>query len=375
MLQNLQLIPTDPLFENFAQFCADERAEKTNLGVGIFLDDRGENFVLPSVRDAAAKIPTKNFSYLPMRGHPQFLENCEKFFFGKISGEFAAQQSAGGSHALRIGGDLFFRAGARKILVGAPTWINHFGIFSKFKFEEFPHLKNGEINFSEYQKKISAADENSILLLQGGASHNPIGKNFSKTQLENLLEILRDKKIFVFVDFAYFGFGEKIKKDREWLQILAKNLENLAVAFSFSKNASLYKQRVGALFIKTRAKNLVESNLQNLMRQQISNPPAFGAEIMNFIFENSFEKWTAEVDDLQQKLVDRRQKLCAAVGEKFSEIKKTAGMFALLPISPEKINWLQKKFAIYLPDSGRINFGGVAPEKIDFLAKKFLEVL
>ena len=213
-----------------------------------------------------------------------------------------------------------------------------------------------------------------VFFCQIKTGDNPTGLNLSLKQIENLIEILRDREIFVFVDFAYLGLGNDLDSDCQNLRFLWENLDDIAFGASFSKNASLYKHHTGAVFVKTNRKKIVQSQLQNLIRSDISNPPAFGSDILINIFENNFEQWKKELNAIKNSLNQRREKLCQKVGSKFDYLRRERGLFGMLPLSPQQISKL-KKNSIYLPESGRINFGGIPENKIDFLAEKFGEIL
>lgn len=56
---------------------------------------------------------------------------------------------------------------------------------------------------------------------------------------------------------------------------------------SYSKNASIYNMRTGALFIKTNNKAAVESHLQQLCRKTVSTAPATGQQIVANVINDS----------------------------------------------------------------------------------------
>jgi len=378
-MYNLIQLPEDPLFATLKEFRADSNPQKINLGVGFLGDENGRAFVFDSIKKAAQKINFENFNYLPIQGDKKFLEHTVKFFLGKNFDDWdkiAYQQTCGGTQGISLFNQFAIRANLKKLIIGTPTWVNHFGLLKNLEIIKVPHLdENEKINLVGYKQELEKIEKNSILFLQGGGAHNPIGKNFSISQLEELLDLIIEKNLFVFVDCAYFGLGNNKDEDQKFCKWLFDKIPNLAFSVSFSKNASLYKHRTGVFFMKTKEKNIVQSHLQNIIRIDISNPPSFGSEIMNIVFENFYENWLQELENIRQNLNLRRKKLCEELGSKFLSIKDGKGLFGLLPISENQVNLLKKKFSIYLPKSGRINFGGVPINKINFLAEKITEIL
>ena len=126
---------------------------------------------------------------------------------------------------------------------------------------------------------------------------------------------------------------------------------------------------------KTNKKDLVESNLQNLIRGSISNAPAFGAEIMSMIFNDDIDSWKNELESARSDLVSRRKQFCEALALDLPALQNGKGMFGLLPLNKNQIAELKEKYAIYIPDNGRISFGGMAPNKIQYLAEKIRNIL
>ena len=68
--------------------CTDER--KVNVCVGAYRDEKGQPWVLPSVRAAELKMMQdgENKEYLPIEGDAQFIEKALQFAYG--SGDDAA---------------------------------------------------------------------------------------------------------------------------------------------------------------------------------------------------------------------------------------------------------------------------------------------
>ena len=298
MFQNLPFLPTDPIFGLMSQFREDSRSYKVNLGVGIYSNPDGNPFVFPSVKKAAQELDIEDFNYQPIGGNKEFIKNSAQLALGDAytSSGWTGVATCGGTQACRIVADLLKTSGTKDLLLSDPTWGNHIALFQSLNLIRIPHLdKNQNVDFQNYEAVLQKAAPESCLVLQGGQTHNPIGKNLSIAQLEELLPLIKKKNIFVFVDFAYLGMGENLAEDRKMLQFLWNNLEEMALGLSYSKNASLYEHRTGALIIKTNSQDIVRSQLENIIRSSISMAPGFGQEIMNRVFEKYQDTWHQEL--------------------------------------------------------------------------------
>ena len=56
MFENLKPVAIDPILGLMVAFKADNRAEKIDLGVGVYQDDRGRTPVMASVKEAESRL-------------------------------------------------------------------------------------------------------------------------------------------------------------------------------------------------------------------------------------------------------------------------------------------------------------------------------
>ncbi len=371
MLTSIKKLPQDPIFQLLHEFIEDQHENKINLGIGLYSNAEGHPYVFPSIKKAFQEVDTDNFNYQPIAGNREFLNLSADLALDNPDHSYLAMQSTcGGTQACRLFNDLILRhEGKKKILVGLPTWGNHFAVFKDMEPITFDHLnEKGEPNFSAYDQALQEATNKSILLLQGGQTHNPTGKNLSLKQIQKLIPIINEKEIIVFIDCAYLGFGERFEEDRKYLKLCYLNIDNFAFGLSYSKNASLYEHRTGALFIKTKNKEATESQLQQLARESISMSPGLGQEIIVNILKNNKEEWLQEVEEVREDIEHRKNSLLAQLPKEFSYLKNCRGMFGVLQLSPEKIQKLKEEFHIYISGNGRINFAGIRPKKVPYIA-------
>lgn len=361
--------PLDPLFKLYGEYLADSRPEKVNLGIGIYTDPRGRPFVFPSIQQAAKCQPTDNFNYDPIRGNADFLRLASELVLGDDAMNTAAQQSVGGTHAVSLFGALARGAGYRHLAIGTPTWGNHLALFGGYDIHEFDHLDaSGEPDIAAYEAAIRTAPEGSVLLIHGGPTHNPTGKNIAASEIVRLAPEINARGIFVFIDAAYLGFGNGLNEDIAEIRAIFAAVDRIAIGVSFSKNASMYRHRLGALFMKTTDAEKVEALMQTLVRESISMPPGFGSSVMVDVLMNARDAWAAELDSARRDIDSRRTSLIAQLPATFHHLKNCRGLFGLIGLSREQIDRLRDEYAIYIPNSSRVNFGGMEVERIDYVA-------
>lgn len=372
MFENLEQIPLDPIFRILGEYKSDSRKKKVNLTIGFYFDQNGKPYVFPVAKKAFKKIDQKDFYYQPIGGNQEYLNLTANFVLDKKKfPNLAMISTCGGTQACRLFADLIKRAyGKRKIYIATPTWGNHFAVFQSLKIQKFEHLdEEGEINFQAYKDIAKKAEAGSIILLQGGQTHNPTGLNLSLPQLEKLIKIINKRKLTLYIDAAYIGMGEGLAKDKKYLKLAYQKCEKIGIGVSYSKNASLYELRTGALFIKTENKTAVESQLQQLTRESISMAPGFGQEIMIQILKNHRKQWETELEAARKNLETRKKELVKNLPPEHKHLKKCQGLFGLLHISKQQLEKLRSDHGIYITDGNRINFGGLRQKDIPYIAK------
>lgn len=372
MFDRLPQLPLDPIFQLLADFQADERPGKVNLGIGVYKDQTGNPVVFPSIQLAFAEVDSTNFNYQPIRGNAEFLERVAQLLLPERNSEqWALQATCGGTQACRVFADLMAKTEPDPtVLLATPTWGNHFAVFSPLMIRTHEHLTpQGNLNVSGYLEAIKTADRGSVLVLHGGEMHNPTGLGFHANQLDQILPVIQDRGLMVFVDMAYAGFGDGFLPDIEFIQKLDRELDDLAVGFSFSKCASLYEHRTGVLMVKTAQKKVVESQLGQLMRENVSMAPGIGQEVMLTVLEKYQQQWLAELENARLDIESRKAKLIRELPEMYSGLDQTKGMFATLPLDQQQITDLKQYYAVYMPNNARINFGSLELDQIKGVAE------
>lgn len=369
----------DPIFAVMKAHAEDPRSRKVNLGIGIYRDREGLPFVFESVQKAASSLSFKNFEYNSMQGNTKFLEETVLWLLGKDFIETSAiQQSLGGTHALRLISDFVQVNNPNpKLLIGTPTWSNHFEVFEGFEIVKFAHLESAQVFNTKACLEVIDQNPKSFLILHGGVTHNPTGINLKIEDLKKIVEMANAQGVFVIIDAAYIGFGDGVDKDIEWIKTAFEGFDQCALSVSFSKNASLYNQRLGVLLWKCEnfeTKKTLESHLQAQVRATISNLPAFGASVMEKVFTQDRDSWLAELEKARLDVNQRQEKLIELLPENFNFLNKTKGLFGMSGLNTKEVEFLKTEFGIYMPPNGRINFAGIRDRDFEILEKAFQQI-
>ena len=112
----VEMAPRDPIFGLTEAYNAETRANKVNLGVGVYYDDNGKVPLLASVKAAErARLETMPpRGYQPIEGLAGYNQAVQKLLFGPDShliadGRVVTIETLGGTGALKIGADFLKR--------------------------------------------------------------------------------------------------------------------------------------------------------------------------------------------------------------------------------------------------------------------------
>lgn len=396
MFQHIDYYPGDPILSLVEKFIADPRPNKVNLSIGIYFDENGKLPVLGSVRQAEIERAkeARPRSYLPMEGLAEYRQAVQNLLFGKDSPALAEQriatiQTLGGSGALKIGADFLKKwFPEAEVYVSDPTWDNHKSIFegSGFTVGTYPYYDASKIDvkFDEMLAFVKTLPKHSVLILHP-CCHNPTGVDLMPAQWDMLLDIMQTRQLIPFMDIAYQGFGDDLDKDTYAIRKAVDMGLSFFVSNSFSKNLSLYGERVGGLSVvcpNADEAKLVLGQLKAGVRRVYSSPPAHGGYVVANVMNDPalFAQWTSEVAQMRDRIKAMRQKLYEALTakvphRKFDYFIKQRGMFSYTGLNPEQVQRLQDEFAVYLVGSGRMCVAGLNEGNIDQVADAFAQVL
>jgi aspartate aminotransferase len=389
--EQVTMAPPDAIFQQALAFKADTRPFKVDLNVGLYRDEKLQTPVLETVKAAEKYLLAHETSkeYLPINGDPIFIEACGRLIFGDLYQErICGMQVPGGTGGLKVGADFVKQEVSDTITLPDPTWPNHRGVFHQSGFEvnsfSYYDIKNHQLNMQEIFNMLESIPAGSTVLFHA-CCHNPTGADLTLTQWEKVAEIMKQRQLLPFFDFAYQGFGRGIEEDAGAIRLFIKKGMECVVASSYSKNFGLYAERAGALFVATSSKNAAESVLSKLKifaRTSYSNPPKHGAAIVGHILSNQELKqaWVKEVNAMRYRLETLRKEFVAELngGQKkrdFSYLLDRNGMFCFLGFEQAQVLKLKEEYGIYMAEGGRMNLAGLCMQNFNYVIRSLLSIL
>lgn len=388
--------PADPILGLGEAFKAETRAEKVNLGIGVYKDADGNTPIMRAVKAAETRLlaneTTKN--YLTIDGVAEYNLQTQYLLFGEqhdvvLNKRAKTAQSLGGTGALRIAAEFVKRqTGAKNVWISAPTWPNHNAIFQAvgINIRDYRYYdKNTHgLDWDGLIEDLSQAEEGDVVLLHG-CCHNPTGIDPTPEQWEQLAKLSAEKKWLPLFDFAYQGFANGLEEDAYGLRAFAKENKELLVASSYSKNFGMYNERVGAFTVVAADEdtaNRAFSQVKTIIRTLYSNPASHGGSTVALVLKDADLKaqWVEELDEMRGRIKEMRQQFVDLLKElganqDFDFIVKQNGMFSFSGLTAEQVDRLKDEFAIYAVRSGRINVAGITADNIRYLCESIVKVL
>merc|ERR1719291_146296 len=390
--------PPDPILGLVEAFKLDTRPEKVSLSAGTYRTNEGKPWVLPSVLAAEKRIVERgeDKEYLPIVGLADFFTVARTFALGDASpglqnASVASVQTLSGTGACRLIGEFYkkFVGAGTPIYLPKPSWGNHAKIFEAAGLEvrtyRYWSPSTLGLDCEGMLEDLAAMPDNSAVLLHACA-HNPTGVDPTPEQWKKISAALKGKGSKIFFDSAYQGFASgDAEKDAFALRFFESEGHKFALAQSFAKNFGLYGERVGVLSIlcaDTDEAKRVESQLKLLVRPMYSSPPLAGARIVREILSDPVldAQWRSECKSMADRIIDMRQALkdaLAAAGstQDWSHITSQIGMFCFSGMSPEQVDELKEKYAVYVTRDGRISMAGVTTTNVNYIAQSIHTVL
>ncbi|WP_233835653.1 amino acid aminotransferase [Paraburkholderia sp. ZP32-5] len=396
MFDHIPAYPGDPILSLNEDFQLDPRPNKVNLSIGIYFDDAGKLPVIDAVRRAESALleAIGPRSYLPMAGLPLYRDTAQVLVFGansaaRAAGRIATLQTIGGSGALKVGADFLKRYfPGSQMWISDPSWENHRVVFEAagLTVNTYPYYdpQTGGLRFAEMLAAIDALPEKSVVLLHA-CCHNPTGVDLSPAQWAELVPVLQRRKLIAFVDMAYQGFGAGLEDDAACVRLLADADIPLIVANSFSKNFSLYGERVGALSVVCRSADeaaRVAGQLMSAVRANYSNPPTHGARLVaNVLADASLRaSWETELSTMRERILAMRNVIHAGLEGRVSEVMRARyvaqrGMFTYTGLSESQVERLRNEYAVYVLRSGRMCVAGLNERNAEYVAASIAAVV
>lgn len=391
MFQSIQPAPPDPILGLNEAFKADTREEKINLSVGVFKDDEGRTPALECVRKAEQQLlgAGGDFGYLGIDGLPAYTSQVKSLVLGEAGDRGATAQTPGGTGALRIAGELIHHlAPNAAIWCSTPTWGNHLKVFAAAGLEvnayAYADADQRGLDFEAMCETLKAARPGDVVCLHA-CCHNPTGIDPTPEQWSLIAELLAEQNLFPLIDMAYQGFGEGLDADAAGLRTVVRRCPEAIICSSFSKNFSLYGERVGAVTVVSgdlSSAETVMSHVKTTIRANYSNPPRHGASVVATVLNDAELRslWERELGEMRSRIHDLRnafveQMAQAAPNHDFSFIRDQCGMFSNSGLSPLQVDQLRTEHAIYIVGNGRMNVAGMTTKTLPRLCHCIASVL
>ncbi len=383
----LATLPPDALLGLMMAFRADPRADKYDLGVGVYKDLAGQTPILSAVKKAEARLLAAQTTkvYEGQRGNTDFCGHIEDFVFGKDhparkEGRTISFTAPGGCGALFQGVSLMRKTGAKRVWVSKPTWPNHPNVVKSLGLEvkEYAYARDGEFYQLGMLADLSAAEAGDGVIIQGPC-HNPTGIDPHIDDWKALGALAKEKGLLVMLDVAYHGFAQSLDRDMDGVRAFMAEAGEAMVAYSCSKNFGLYRERTGCFLVLGETEAGIAAATTHIAdngRATWSMPPAHGAGIVATILGDAQLRieWENELNAMRTRMKGLRESLSDALvsatgSNALAALKAQNGMFSQLPVTAAQTIELRDKHGVYMPASGRINIAGLNPKDIPALSE------
>jgi aspartate/tyrosine/aromatic aminotransferase len=396
MFERIETAPPDAIFGLKEAYAKDPNPDKINLTVGVYKDDTGQTPIFRTVKLAEARMleEENSKSYLSIDGSPEYAAAVQGLVFGAdhevvTSGRAVTAQTPGGTGALRVGADFVKRIKPdARIWLSDPTWANHPQIMAAagLAFEKYPYF-DPATNGLAFDKMMAALEQipaGDIVLLHG-CCHNPTGADPTPEQWVQIADVIAERGLVPFVDFAYQGLADGLREDATGILTICRPDSEMLVSNSFSKNFGLYNERVGALTVVTPSPEAAQASISHVkkcIRANYSNPPSHGASIVVAVLNDPElrAQWEGEVQAMCDRINGLRKLFVETLAAKgverdFSFIERQRGMFSFSGLTKEQAQALREQHSVYILDNGRMNVAGMNADNMDAICEAVASVL
>ncbi|UWQ75257.1 amino acid aminotransferase [Leisingera sp. M658] len=391
MFETLKPQPADKILALMQMYRDDPRADKIDLGVGVYKNAEGVTPVMRAIKAAEHKLWEEQTSkaYVGLAGDPAYADAMIKLILGDAVARenIAAAATPGGTGAVRQAFELIKMANPKaRVFVSDPTWPNHVSILNYVGIETvtyryFDRDTRG-VNFDGMMEDLKGAQKGDVVLLHG-CCHNPTGANLNEVQWKEVIALLNERGLIPMIDIAYQGFGDGLEEDALGVRLVASSCPEVLIAASCSKNFGIYRERTGLLMAVSNdagAQGLNQGTLAFLNRQNYSFPPDHGARLVTMILNDEALRadWAAELEDVRLGMLDLRQNLADELqrltgSDRFGFIAQHRGMFSLLGTTPDLVEKMRVDNGIYMVGDSRLNIAGLNAQTVPVLAKAIVD--
>ncbi|CUM66614.1 uncharacterized protein PRCAT00004285001 [Priceomyces carsonii] len=393
---NLEYLAPDEFNDIRLKLANDDSDCKIDISAGVYRDEKGKPYVLPSIRKA------KDLLHLSKEGHdynlclgiPDFVQCAARIAVGESAmkeGKVASCQTIGGTGACHLGSAFLAQyCGFKNFYLGIPAWPNYIPLIEqaggKIITYNYYDPEKKTVDFSSLVDAMNCAPKNSVFILQL-CCHNPTGTDLTREQWATLASIMKIRGLIPFIDGAYQGLASGSLEEDAWpVRMLINTGLDILFCQSFSKSLGLYGERVGCLHIVSQNPtftDVVRDTIRYIFRAECSSSPAFGARLVSQV-SNSPELMSQWNDDLEKifcRLNTIRQMVYDTLTTKYETpgnwefIKTQKGLFWFSGLGPEQVKKMIEEFHIYLPRNGRINIAGLNDNNVQLFCSIFDRII
>jgi aspartate aminotransferase len=392
MFEALSEQPADKILALVAAYKADPREAKIDLGVGVYRNADGQTPVMRAVKTAEKRLweVEASKSYVGLAGGPGFADVMVDLILGDAvpRNQIAAAATPGGTGAVRQAFDLALMAKRDvRIFVSDPTWPNHLSILKHMQIETIPYryfdAETRGVDFEGMMADLSVAKAGDVVLLHG-CCHNPTGANLNLSQWQEVSALLQKTGATAMVDIAYQGFGDGLEEDAQGVRLLARDLPEMLIAASCSKNFGIYRERTGLLMCLSsdaERHSVNQGALAFLNRQNYSFPPDHGSRLVTMVLQdpNLRADWTHELEEVRSGMLSLREQLARELktlsgSDRFGFLAQHRGMFSRIGATPSQVDALREDHGVYMVGDSRMNIAGLNAQTVPVLAQAIVTV-
>jgi len=383
--------PADKILMLMAAYRDDPRADKIDLGVGVYKNADGLTPVMAAVKQAERIIWERQDTktYTGLAGDPAFAKALGTLILGDAvpQDRVAAVATPGGTGAIRQALELVRLANpAARVWLSDPTWPNHPSIIRYLGIQTASYryldpVTRG-VDADGMLADLGQVARGDVVLLHG-CCHNPTGANLTADQWDAVIAVLQARGAVPLVDLAYQGFGDGLDADAAATRRIAAAFGECLIAASCSKNFGIYRERTGLLIAlcEPGRRGVVQGNLNYLNRQNYSFPPDHGARIVSTILTDPALRgqWQAELEEVRLSMLSLRSALAAELqrltnSDRFGFVAHHRGMFSRIGATPDQVERLRAEHGIYMVGDSRMNIAGLNAAKVPVLARAIVAV-
>ncbi|MEL6451531.1 MAG: amino acid aminotransferase [Pseudomonadota bacterium] len=386
MFETLTAQKPDGILMLMQMYRDDPRADKVDLGVGVYKDASGNTPIMRAVKAAEQRLwqdeTTK--TYVALAGDPGFADAMVDLVLGDAvpRADVSAAATPGGTGAVHKAFELVQMANpAARVFVSNPTWPNHLSILAHLgiqtvMYRYFDDATRG-VDFDGMIADLKTARKGDVILLHG-CCHNPTGANLTGPQWQEVIEVLHATGATPMIDIAYQGFGDGVAADAAGTRAVAAAVPECLIAASCSKNFGIYRERTGILMMVASGteKAVAQGALAYLNRQNYSFPPDHGARLVTMILNdaNLRADWMAELEEMRLGMRALREQLAQELqtrsgSNRFGFLAEHRGMFSRLGATPEMVTKMREDHGIYIVGDSRMNIAGLNAQTVPILAE------